>query len=503
MTTSRTRQTALRQPCAPVLRLVAVLVGAGILGWSAPAHAVCFGGLTTRHQIAGQVPDLFFDRGTPSTQYIKPIHVIFDSVEGYSDCMTFARSNVPGVSIQMTYGAPGNGYVAAAGEWTTIFGSHGPSSPVTYTPGNGWPDLYSGLVPVIYDGSATVQSGTIDIAVNQGDETIHSYRIIGRVNVYVSEPGASPTTWFRVTSTTGTVSGDSLLLSHPLLDANPSTAVFVSHYWTGINWNHATAVTYDSSLRKWKIRNEDGTLMPVGLSFNVRIDPTASRVQTPFFTVQRYVVIDHPDANWNPYATVIVTPVTSGRKRLTHPIAVAYAAPNWLVVTSDGANFPSSDRTGAVGFFVKVIAASAYVDDSLAADPSGFVNTNLSNGVGIDLNGPSRVSGNTKYLSRFCWTTHAATPLSIIVTPNITPLPPPAPRSYNSIDPKYFGVRAVGNRLTGYTMAVYHEDNTPMPATSALNVWGPYRADCPATSTDPVIGPVPVIRSVSLISALP
>jgi hypothetical protein len=123
---------------------------------------------------------------------------------------------------------------------------------------------------------------------------------------------------------------------------------------------------------------------------------------------------------------------------------------------------------------VKIISASQYVDDTMVSDPSAIQDTYLSNGAGIDLVGvgSARVSGNRKYLRQFCWSRAAIDPL--IVTLNWTPLPPPAPISYNFIDFRYYGVGFAGN-----SAFVFNEDGTTMYGTTPFNVWGVYRPDCP------------------------
>jgi len=81
-------------------------------------------------------------------------------------------------------------------------------------------------------------------------------------------------------------------------------------------------------------------------------------------------------------------------------------------------------------------------------------------------------------LSRFCATVN--TPLPALVTMNQTPLPPPAPVSYNFIHSKFYGVTLAGN-----TAAVFYEDGSTMPETASFNVWAPYRGDCPPNKTRP------------------
>jgi len=85
--------------------------------------------------------------------------------------------------------------------------------------------------------------------------------------------------------------------------------------------------------------------MPIGLSFSVRIDPSAARINTAAANQSHYLIIDNPITNENPYATVIVTPVSSGVRRMTHPFAVGYVAPHWQILFTDAAAMPPTDRT--------------------------------------------------------------------------------------------------------------------------------------------------------------
>ena len=457
---------------APALALLGTLVAL-----AQPSHALCVGGLHNRRVSVGTLPDVFFTAGVPSTQYIKPVKVNFESPWApdsvfYSDCQAYARSNVAGVSIQASYGNPGT--VVGPGAWATIDQSSGPppaGSQNQYHRIWGYPDRESGQLPIIYDGTGAPRAGTIDIAVNQGDEFNVNMRSMVRVNIYIVA-GDPPSTAFTVTSTAGTVSGDSLTLNHPLLNNNASTKVFAQHYSSGATWNHPIAVWYDTALRRWKIRNEDGAAMPSGLTFSVRVDPSAMVIRTAFTDQPHYLVIKHPESDGNPYASIVVTPVSAGNRRMTQPFVVAYAHPHWQVTT--GGPMPTSYRRYRPGFHVKVHAAAHSVDDLRAGDPSGFLNTELSNGAGIDIVASSgRMSGNRKFLSHWCWTVNSGVQ-PIITTLNMTPLPPPAPVNYNWVVFKHYGVGVIGNIAT-----VFHEDGSFMDGRTPFNVWGPYRPTCP------------------------
>jgi hypothetical protein len=467
--------------CAPALVILATLVAL-----EQTSHALCFGGTYNRRVSVGTLPDVFFTAGVPTTQYIKPVKVNFESPWApdsvyYADCQAYARSNVSGVSIQESYGNPGT--VIGPGAWATIDQSSGPppeGAQIQYYRTWGYPDYLSGQIPIIYDGTGSPRVGNIDIAVNQGDEFHISMRYIARVNVYIVA-GDALSSAFTVTSTASTVSGDSLTLNHPLLNQNGNTKVFAQHYSSGATWNHPIAVWYDTSLRRWKIRNEDGTAMLAGLTFSVRVDPSAMVIHTSFTDQPSYLIIQHPESDGNPYANIVVTPMSAGNRRMTQPFAVAYVHPYWEVYFASGDPMPTSYieyRPGfheyRPGFHVKVNGATHNVDDLHVGDPSGFLNTELSNGAGIDIVASSgRMSGNKKFLSHWCWTVNSGVQ-PIITTFNGTPLPPPAPVNYNWVQSKHYGVGVIGN-----IAIVFHEDGSFMDGRTPFNVWGPYRPTCP------------------------
>jgi hypothetical protein len=438
------------------------------------ADAACVDFLGNRREFVGAPPDLFFTAGVKATLYIPQVYVNFkDGNESgvTTDCGAGAYSSVTGVTVQATYCPPGNCEIGQS-TGVDVASSYPPSEPSEYREPSGI-EYLQGPVPVIYDGTAPAgTSGTIDFAMN--DEFGNKGKVLARVNVYIVS-GEPPQTWFQVASAPSTISQDSLILDHTLLNGNPSARIFVMHQGADRPWNHRLAVTYDSSLGRWKIRNEDGTAMPTGLFFNVRIDPSALRVSTGWAS-KNFIIVDDPIANGNPYATIIATPVTSGTRRMNHTFGVSYVHPHWLIVTTDGLPMPTTNKRirSTAGFFVKIFGASQYVDDSHNVDPSGFRHTYRSNGVGTDIiaEGGGRVAGNTKFLRQFCWTLASGAPA--IATFNQTPLPPPAPINYNWIEGKYYGLSVSGNAVT-----VFHEDGTVMSGSTPFNVWANYRPDCP------------------------
>ena len=219
-----------------------------------------------------------------------------------------------------------------------------------------------------------------------------------------------------------------MVLSHPYLDGNPSSRLFVSHVYnpsgslSGTDWNHPLSVEYDSTLARWTIKNADNATMATGVGFNFRVDPTATQVCVPQpstgaeFTST--LVVNDSNSNYNNYATLIVTPVSGP----AHPVAVKYAAPYWGIVYSDGTLL-----SAGTCFNVKIIAFSQYVDDPGQPDLSGKSNTIVDNGVGQDM-GPTNHTFNGIRIFNFNWSSERSD-LQMIYTSNLTPMGFRAPAS--------------------------------------------------------------------------
>lgn len=440
----------------------------------------CFGTGDDR-EIIGQIPDIVFTAGVAQNRTVTHSEAVYPAYPlvpngylPYYECGAIARSNTPGLSIRSTYFDIGE--VHPAGEWAGLNGSHGSL---------GTPRVLSPIgLELIFDGTASAGTvGNIEIAQNIGGDGIgYIPRVIGIVNVYVIAPNTpAPVTWFTVTGNAGSISGDHLILDHPLLNANPGTRIFVSHSFTppnasgGMQWAHPVSVAYDGTSQRWTIRNDDGAAMPQGIGFNVRIDPGAKlisvrRAPTLARTVSS-LTIDDPRANYNPYATIFVTPASAN----AHPLAVKYVAPYWGIVNSDGAKLQVGQR-----FFVQVLGATAYRDDRWrTAHQYNPLGTNgISNGAGTDIDGLGlkRNAADSRYLD-FFWARRSAAPL--ILTANQTPLGRAA-----FADSTYSGVSFSGAGLAS-TWTVRHENGAPMPNNSSFNVWGPM-----------FLGPRPPIDSI-------
>ena len=199
-------------------------------------------GTNQRTLYAGQLPDIVFAAGVPNTRYVRPIQFNFQSPPGlgHSDCHTFMRSNLQGVSIQQSYMIPGE--IKPPGQWAAIQQSSAPLSPPTYGKVWGYPDRASGQIAIIYDGAGPAGQGSIDIAVATDDLFVQKL-YLAKINVSIVT-GAPAPTWFTVTTTAANVSGPSVILDHPLLNENRSQKLFALHQGGG-NWNHPIAVFYD------------------------------------------------------------------------------------------------------------------------------------------------------------------------------------------------------------------------------------------------------------------
>jgi hypothetical protein len=436
---------------------------------SATAAAfACAGGGDDR-EIVGQIPDIMLTAGVAQTRTISHNHVVYpahplvpNGYLPYYECGAIARSNTPGVSLRSTYFDIGE--IHPPGEWAGLNGAHGSL---------GFPRVMPVGLELIFDGSAAPGTrGSIEIAQNIGGDGIgYIPRVIGIVNVYVTAPNTpSPITWFTVTGDPASISGNRIVLNHPLLNGNPGNRVFVTHSLTPPGatnttpWVHPVSVSYDAATARWSIRNDDGVPMSPGTAFNVRIDPgakllVARRGRGSLGDARTSLVVDDPRANYNPYATIFVTPASSN----PHPLAVKYVAPYWRIVNSDGALINLGQR-----FFVQVLGATAYRDDRWRrARQYNPLGTNaVSNGSGIDIHGTGsrRTAGDSRYLD-FFWARRASVPL--VITANQTPIGRDA-----FIDASYTGV-AFSGIPSPLTWTLRHEAGGTMANNSSFNVWGP------------------------------
>ena len=446
--------------------------------------------------MVGQPDDLIFIAGTPEIKLIPDVFVLDPSVPE-ADCPTVATSTIAGIKVEQTYACDGYPDRLCDVQQTNIYdgaADYYPARqyflPIKFPVAPETSTGHEGALPIHFDGSTP--AGTVGSIVfyQRGSDTGDcpaNCRVIGSVNVYVIAPGTETQakTWFKITSSVSNIAGDTLIINNPLINGNAQARVFVQHSPPagGGRWNHPVAAYYVAP--NWRIRNEDAIAMPTGLTFNVRIDPSALKLDTAYSGQGAYLTINHPLSNGNPYATIIAAPFSAGtgstRRYMNHPFSIVYNGFHWLVHFPDGAAMPASLVTGSrtnptfvrPGFFVKVIATSEFVDDNRTSDPSGFAETQLSNGAGVDIvASPGRMTSNGKILNQFCWSINTNNPAIATFTESV--LPSPAPIHYNWFESKYYGVGSFAGGLT-----VFHEDGTYMDGRTPFNVWAPYRSDCP------------------------
>jgi hypothetical protein len=420
-------------------------------------------------ELAVQVPDINLQPGIPAYLPVELKTVELDNTLP-NDSGLYAMSTVPGLSIISAYGF-GTPTTIPPNNWAPIGEAEGFGAGSTPWFGhfNGITDISIQKFVVTFDGTAlNATQGSILIAVNQGGDTGDlSPRIIGSINVFVRQ--SSKPAWFMVTATSTTISGSQLILSHPFLNGDSNANVFVTHVYDApghapMYWNHPVSVSYDANLKRWTILNDDGVDMPVGIVFNVRIDPSAIVVKTlrcqknvPVFAIP----IDHPSASFNPYATIIVTP----RGPDFSPIAVKYAAPTWYIVHADGSKMPVCNS-----YNVQVMGFSEYFD--INSILSGWLDPFVSNAAGVSIEG-SGGSGAPRNLPFWWQLGNPDEP--IIVTLNLTP--PPAFFVSAVSDSQFVGVSysdgsAPITKVVTPQWQIINEDGTPPPNEASFNVWG-------------------------------
>jgi hypothetical protein len=239
-------------------------------------------------------------------------------------------------------------------------------------------------------------------------------------------------------------------------------------------WNHPVSVSYNTSMERWTIANDDAEPMSLGIVFNVRIDPSAQVVRSanwksrfrlppicePPFQDVYAVAIDHPSANWNPYATIIVTP----RSPNDRPIALEYVAPTWKIVNA-GAFRPDRSPLPVCGVYnVQVMGFSEYWSLSPEANGDGL-DPFASNAAGVTIgeNDPPSSNRNLPF-----WWQLGNPNEPIIVTQNLTPSQPlmqfPTVR-----DPVFVGLSYSGAKQR---WQIVNEDGTAVPDYASFNTWG-------------------------------
>lgn len=94
---------------------------------------------------------------------------------------------------------------------------------------------------------------------------------------------------YRFTSTATNTKDHLLTLDHPAFNGKSTLRLLVTQYFTGVYNPHPVGVSYNYTLNKWQIVNEDEADIPVNANFNVMLAPTAKRSDvTPQTTTHIY-----------------------------------------------------------------------------------------------------------------------------------------------------------------------------------------------------------------------
>jgi hypothetical protein len=258
-------------------------------------------------------------------------------------------------------------------------------------------------------------------------------------------------------------------------------------------------VEYDSTQARWAIVNTDGAAMGAGLTFNYRIDPTATQVCVPQpGTGDEFrfgVGIDAFGANDNRLATLIVAPVGGP----AHPVAVKYDGSRWSIVYADRSAMP-----GGACFNVRVIPFSQYVagpatqgaSATVASSPNGAapVQPDLSGkrGTGVDVGVGVAIAdsgqGNAAAGARLFWFNWAVGNLALpmVYTTNLTPLGFREPAQPDTAVASLAVTRScIVAGCVSQRWGLRHDDGTTVPWTQRVNVWAEVESNYPAPRRRP------------------
>jgi len=432
---------------------------------SGPASALCLEG---RREISVQHSDIRLDAGLRAYLPVGFMTVSLPPPPGGLppvDCGLYAKSEFPGLSVQTAY-ATVPPQIVPPGQWAPI-GSSAAASPGDQP----WFRLRSGtleLFAVRFDGSAPPGTqGRILIAVNEGGDVLTVLRVIGAINVYVGFPEPSPT-WFTVTTSARNVSGNRVTLDHRLLNGNGGAKLFVAHVVNPAGlartlWNHPLITGHDGT--RWYIANADGTPMPEGLGFSVRIDASAAQYSTGRPEISGpvpYIEINDPSANGNPYATIAVSH-TAWRAVNARPVAVQYRAPRWRIVNVDRSRIPAGVR-----FNVRVLGFTSY--HQFLPDPR--LDEFIGNAGGISIAEP--VSTPTPKLRglHFWWQLGTDAAFPMIVTQNLSPM-----GKNVTANQSYVGLQYIESDAPRWS--IVNENGAPIPLSAAFNIFASPRSLVP------------------------
>lgn len=368
-------------------------------------------------RLTGAEPDVFFPNGIVTD---KTVTITFQTVDGNGYCAIQARSNNPNLLVEgyaMGFVAyPQYAYIAS-------HVSLGSSRTVTFRIRN--------------DRLAYATGFYVDLFAAVSELSLTSNVWIGRINVFIEPSYAN--THFAVTATSANQWSGQVRLDHPFLNNNPNRLVFASAVWTGMYNPHPVGVEFNDVTRRWHIVNQDLAPIPAGTSFVVKIDGNAAirhgvRANN---TAGHITYIDHPVANGNPRAVVMVTPTKSvSGIRNPNNIGVYYDGARWTIFNQDISKpMPYAD------FYVRVIG-----QPEPAPAPGVMVHVDQEDGW----------NGHLTRILNANWGSGA----QLIFTPNWSPR-------------GVYNAHSTGLWWDGNNWTVYNEDRAPLPTGAAFNVWRP------------------------------
>jgi hypothetical protein len=172
----------------------------------------------------------------------------------------------------------------------------------------------------------------------------------------------------------GNITANWTRLSNVYSNNKAYALVFITPNWNprgvgGVYNRHVTGVWYDG--RQWAIYNQGRAPMTNGAAFNVVVANPSSGAFVHRAgggnTIANWTVIDHPQANGNPYARLLVTanwnPNGVGGVYNNHPIGVWYDGRRWAIYNEDRAPMPSG-----AAFNVAVLAGNSFIHRAHAAN---------------------------------------------------------------------------------------------------------------------------------------
>jgi len=345
----------------------AILAAIGFCTWAGPARASCIGWATA--EVIGQMPDLIFLTGQSST--VQSLDIQYTGVVGGFNCGIYIHSNIPGVGLSV------NTQPLRFGD-VTLDNVQGGDTEIGGSVNVG---ILSHLLRTFDVGVTEASLANVTKLPQHGAIEIYSWtkelcfptcglQRIGVINVYIMDANKQFPLTFPVTATVSNTDrcvlqslgppasagarsqdfcGNDVWFDNPFTNGNPSARLLVTQ---NLNPNagaqrynrHNIGVRYDGT--RWRIFNQDGAAMPLGASFNVRIEGNAPPVVGPASASSR-VYIDDGAANLNPDAVVLATPNFNsrlgrfGRSGVynPHPIGVDYdyQIGRWFIFNEDSA----------------------------------------------------------------------------------------------------------------------------------------------------------------------